>query len=40
MRISYVRKAGPYTAARDPHGLLAERIDTLVLQEHTPSGFS
>ena len=30
----YLGKAGPYAAARDPHGLLAERIESLVSQEH------
>jgi Protein of unknown function (DUF4231) len=30
----YIGKAGPYAAAKDPHGLLAERIESLVSQEH------
>jgi hypothetical protein len=30
----YLGKAGPYAAAKDPHGLLAERIESLVSQEH------
>ncbi|SRR5258706_3309004 len=30
----YLGKAGPYSAARDPHALLAERIESLVSQEH------
>jgi len=30
----YLGKAGPYAAARDPHALLAERIESLVSQEH------
>jgi hypothetical protein len=30
----YLGKAGPYAAARDPHALLAERIESVVSQEH------
>jgi hypothetical protein len=30
----YLAKAGPYTAAADPHALLAERVESLVSQEH------
>jgi hypothetical protein len=30
----YLGNAGPYSAARDPHALLAERIESLVSQEH------
>jgi DNA modification methylase len=30
----YLGKAGPYAAAKDPHGLLAERIESLVSLEH------
>jgi hypothetical protein len=30
----YLAKAGPYAAATDAHGLLAERIESLVSQEH------
>lgn len=30
----YLAKAGPYSAAADPHVLLAERIESLVSQEH------
>ncbi|HLH37129.1 MAG TPA: DUF4231 domain-containing protein [Alloacidobacterium sp.] len=30
----YIAKAGPYAAAADPHALLAERIESLVSQEH------
>jgi hypothetical protein len=30
----YLGKAGPYAAARDPRALLAERIESLVSQEH------
>jgi hypothetical protein len=30
----YLGKAGPYAAANDPHALLAERIESLVSQEH------
>jgi hypothetical protein len=30
----YLGKAGPYSTARDPHTLLAERIESLVSQEH------
>lgn len=30
----YLAKAGPYTAATDAHVLLAERIESLVSQEH------
>src|ERR1700679_146794 len=28
----YLAKAGPYTAAADPHALLAERVESLVSQ--------
>lgn len=30
----YIAKASPYAAAADPHALLAERIESLVSQEH------
>jgi hypothetical protein len=30
----YLAKAGPYAAAADPHVLLAERIESVVSQEH------
>jgi hypothetical protein len=30
----YLATAGPYGAAKDPHALLAERIESLVSQEH------
>jgi Protein of unknown function (DUF4231) len=30
----YLAKAGPYTGAADPHVLLAERVESLVSQEH------
>jgi hypothetical protein len=30
----YLGKAGIYAAAKDPHALLAERIESLVSQEH------
>jgi hypothetical protein len=30
----YFGKAGPYAAAADPHALLAERVESLVSQEH------
>ena len=30
----YLAKAGPYSAATNPHVLLAERIESLVSQEH------
>lgn len=30
----YLAKAGMYAAANDPHALLAERIESLVSQEH------
>jgi Protein of unknown function (DUF4231) len=30
----YLGKAGPYVTAKDPHALLAERIESLVSQEH------
>lgn len=30
----YLGKAGPYAAATDPHALLAERIESMVSQEH------
>jgi hypothetical protein len=31
----YLAKAGPYAPARNPHGLLAERVEALVSQEHS-----
>jgi hypothetical protein len=31
----YIGKAGPYASAPDPHALLAERIESLVSQEHS-----
>ena len=30
----YLGKAGPYAGAADPHALLAERVESLVSQEH------
>lgn len=30
----YLGKAGPYASAPDPHALLAERVESLVSQEH------
>lgn len=30
----YLGKAGPYANVVDPHALLAERIESLVSQEH------
>jgi hypothetical protein len=30
----YLAKAGPYAAAADPYALLAERIESLISQEH------
>jgi Protein of unknown function (DUF4231) len=30
----YLAKAGPYAASRDPHALLAERVESFVSQEH------
>jgi hypothetical protein len=30
----YLAKAGPYASAADPHPLLADRIDSVVSQEH------
>ena len=30
----YLGKAGPYVSAKDPHSLLAERIESQVSQEH------
>lgn len=30
----YLGKAGPYSASADPHALLADRIESLVSQEH------
>jgi|SRR5437879_3593376 len=30
----YLAKAGPYSNASDPHALLAERIESLISQEH------
>ena len=30
----YLGKAAPYASAEDPHALLAERIESLVSQEH------
>jgi hypothetical protein len=33
-RYLYLATAGPYAGAANPHGLLAERIESLVSQEH------
>jgi len=33
-KYAYLGKAGPYTNAADPHMLLAERVESLVSQEH------
>jgi hypothetical protein len=33
-KFTYLGKAGPYSAVADPHALLAERIESLVSQEH------
>jgi hypothetical protein len=30
----YLAKAGPYATATDPHAMLAERVESLVSQEH------
>jgi hypothetical protein len=30
----YLGKAGPYSGSADPHALLADRIESLVSQEH------
>ncbi len=30
----YLGKAGPYSSASDPHAMLAERVESLVSQEH------
>jgi len=30
----YLGKAGPYASAQDPHSLLAEKVESLVSQEH------
>lgn len=31
----YAAKAGPYSTACDPHALLAERVESLISQEHS-----
>ena len=33
-KYTYLGHAGPYTSAADPHALLAERVESLVSQEH------
>lgn len=33
-KYTYLAKAGPYAGVADPHGLLAERVESLVSQEH------
>jgi hypothetical protein len=33
-KYTYLGKASPYTNVADPHALLAERIESLVSQEH------
>jgi len=33
-KFTYLGKAGPYASVADPHALLAERIESLVSQEH------
>jgi len=33
-KFTYLGKAAPYAAVADPHALLAERIESLVSQEH------
>ena len=33
-KFTYLAHAGPYATAADPHALLAERIESLVSQEH------
>lgn len=33
-KFTYLAKAAPYAAVADPHALLAERIESLVSQEH------
>ena len=33
-KFTYLAKAAPYQDAPDPHALLAERIESLVSQEH------
>jgi len=33
-KFAYLGKASPYASAEDPHALLAERIESLVSQEH------
>lgn len=33
-KFAYLGKAGPYASAADPHVLLADRIESLVSQEH------
>jgi hypothetical protein len=33
-KFTYLGKAAPYASADDPHALLAERIESLVSQEH------
>ncbi|UCC69207.1 MAG: DUF4231 domain-containing protein [Armatimonadota bacterium] len=30
----YLGKAGPYAAVDDPHGVLAERVESLISEEH------
>jgi hypothetical protein len=33
-KYTYLAKAAPYVNVADPHALLAERIESLVAQEH------
>jgi len=33
-KFTYLAVAGPYAGVADPHGLLAERVESLVSQEH------
>ena len=33
-KYTYLANAGPYAGVPDPHGLLAERVESLVSQEH------
>jgi hypothetical protein len=33
-KYTYLGHAGPYTGAADPHAMLAERVESLVSQEH------
>ncbi len=33
-KYTYLAHAGPYASVADPHGLLAERVESLVSQEH------